>query len=163
MDAEKTIASLRRFPLFQRMAEPDLAALAALTAEETFPAGQTIIREGDEGDTMYLLLEGEADIVKTTVYGDEYVTAGVSAADFCVFGEMALIDRAPRSASVAARTACRTLRIGREEFQSYCRQYPAVGCELLFLMASTLVRSLRKENENLRLVYQALIEEVESD
>lgn len=164
MGKTKTILeSLKAFPMFQKVSDADLGGLASLMTEEVFQTGRTIIKEGTEGDTMYLLLDGNADILKTTVYGDEYVTASISSAYPCVFGEMALIDNAPRSATVRAKTVCRTLRIDKATFQNYCRQNPKVGCEILFIISSTLVRNLRKENENLRLVYEALIEEIETD
>lgn len=156
------LESLKTFPMFQGVAEENLSALSKLMSEENFPAGKNIIKEGATGDTMYLLLEGTCDVVKTTVYGDEYVTATIYDYYHVVFGEMALIDEAPRSATVRAKTDCRTLRIDRKTFKNYCKENPAVGCEILFAISSTLVRNLRKENENLRLVYEALIEEIET-
>lgn len=51
---------------------------------EEFPAGKTIIKERTEGDTMYLLLDGVVDILKTTAYRDEYVNTSVSSESACV-------------------------------------------------------------------------------
>ena len=159
----KTILeSLKTFPMFGGVNDAALTALAGLMKEENFPAGKNIIKEGADGDTMYLLLQGTCDVIKTTVFGDEYVTATLLDSYHVVFGEMALIDEAPRSATVRAKTDCSTLRIDRKTFKNYCRENPAVGCEILFAISSTLVRNLRKENENLRLVYEALIEEIEA-
>lgn len=162
-DKKSITESLKTFPMFQNVEESDLKELSKLLTVQTFPAGKVIIKEGTEGDTMYLLTDGVVDILKTTAFGDEYVTASVSSEYSCVFGEMALIDNAPRSATVRANTECKTLMISKKDFQAYCRQYPRVGCELLFIISTTLVRNLRKENENLKLVYEALIEEIESE
>ena len=111
---------------------------------------------------MYLLLEGTVEVLKTTLFGDPYVTASLKDSYHCSFGEMALIDQGTRSATVRAKTDCRTLALSAEEFQRFCREYPAIGVELLMAVSATLVRNLRAENENLKIVYQALIEEIEA-
>ena len=111
---------------------------------------------------MYLLLEGTVEVLKTTLFGDPYVTASLKDSYHCSFGEMALIDQGTRSATVRAKTDCRTLSLSAEEFQRFCREYPAIGVELLMAVSATLVRNLRAENENLKIVYQALIEEIEA-
>ncbi|MCQ2539934.1 MAG: cyclic nucleotide-binding domain-containing protein [Acetatifactor sp.] len=161
-EQRSVLRNLKAFSIFRNLSEEDLLELSKRMHEEHFGAGKYIIKEGTEGNTMYLLVNGVVDIMKTTVYGDQYVTASVSAKDEGVFGEMALIDQGRRSASVLTKTDCDTLWISKEDFQSFCRLYPTAGCELLFITSSNLVRKLRKENENLRLVYEALIEEIES-
>ena len=157
------INGLRTFPLLSRLSEGDLECLAAVMQEKTFPAGTTILREGESGDAMFLLLSGSVDVLKTTPYGDPYVTASLNDTYHCSFGEMALIDRGPRSATVRAKTDCDTLSLTFDAFQQFCRDHPNVGLELLFSVSASLVHNLRMENENLRIVYQALIEEIESN
>ena len=158
---EKRIQGLKTFPLLSRLRDEDLALLAEVMEERHFPAGTEILREGEEGDEMFLLLSGDVDVLKTTPYGDPYVTASLKDSYQCSFGEMALIDRGERSATILAKTDCRTLSIDHEDFQRFCREYPNVGIELLMSISATLVRNLRAENENLHIVYQALIEEIE--
>ena len=159
---EDMIRGLKTFKLFSRLPDEELACLAGVMEEKIFPAGTVILREGDPGDHMYLLLEGAVDVLKTTLFGDPYVTASLKDSYHCSFGEMALIDQGTRSATVRAKTDCRTLALSAEEFQRFCREYPAIGVELLMAVSATLVRNLRAENENLKIVYQALIEEIEA-
>jgi len=156
------ILGLKTFPLLSRLSDGDLTRLAAVMQEKSFPASTEILRDGEPGDELYLLLEGSVDVLRTTPYGDVYVTATLLDSYHCSFGEMALIDRGKRSATVRAKTDCRTLSLGYEAFQRFCREYPSVGLELLMSISLTLVHNLRKENENLHLVYQALIEEIEA-
>jgi len=156
------IQGLKTFPLLSRLSDQDLAQLAAVMQERTFPAGTEILREGQPGDEMFLLLEGSVDVLKTTPYGDAYVTASLLDSYHCSFGEMALIDRGKRSATVRAKTDCRTLSLGYDAFQRFCREHPTIGLELLMSVSATLVHNLRMENENLHIVYQALIEEIEN-
>ena len=159
---EDMIRGLKTFKLFSRLPDEELACLAGVMEEKIFPAGTVILQEGDPGDHMYLLLEGTVEVLKTTLFGDPYVTASLKDSYHCSFGEMALIDQGTRSATVRAKTDCRTLSLSAEEFQRFCREYPAIGVELLMAVSATLVRNLRAENENLRIVYQALIEEIEA-
>ena len=159
---EDMIRGLKTFKIFSRLPDEDLACLAEVMEEKNFPAGTVILREGDSGDEMFLLLEGTVDILKTTLFGEPYVTASLKDSYHCSFGEMALIDEGTRSATVRAKTDCRTLALSAEEFQRFCREYPSIGVELLMAVSATLVRNLRAENENLRIVYQALIEEIEA-
>lgn len=158
---EEMVRGLRTFPLLSRLSDGELSSLAAVMQEKRFAAGTEILREGAPGDEMFLLIEGAVDVLKTTPYGDVYVTASLQDSYHCSFGEMALIDRGKRSATIRARTDCCTLSLGYEAFQSFCRRNPAVGIELLMSISATLVRDLRMENENLHIVYQALIEEIE--
>ena len=159
---EDMIRGLKTFKLFSRLPDEELACLAGVMEEKIFPAGTVILQEGDPGDHMYLLLEGTVEVLKTTLFGDPYVTASLKDSYHCSFGEMALIDQATRSATVRAKTDCRTLALSAEEFQRFCREYPAIGVELLMAVSATLVRNLRAENENLKILYQALIEEIEA-
>ena len=157
------VKGLRTFPLLSRLSDGELELLASVMRERLFPAGTEILREGEEGDEMFLLLKGSVDILKTTPFGDRYVTASLVDSYHCCFGEMALIDRGRRSATVRAKTDCRTLSLGYETFQSFCRDNPTIGLQLLMSISATLVRDLRMENENLHIVYQALIEEIENN
>ena len=159
---EGTVSGLKSFPLLRRLSDEELSCLAAVMQEKRFPAGTEILREGEEGDELFLLLEGSVDVLKTTPYGEPYVTASLLDSYHCSFGEMALIDRGKRSATVRAKTECRALCLGYEAFQRFCREHPAIGLELLMSISATLVHDLRMENENLRIVYQALIEEIEN-
>ena len=160
---QSAISGLKSFPLLSKLSDEELASLAEVMEERYFPAGTEILREGEPGDEMYLLLRGSVDVLKTTPFGDRYVTASLVDSYHCSFGEMALIDRGKRSATVRAKTDCRTLALGAEAFRRFCREHPSIGLELLMSISSTLVHDLRMENENLHIVYQALIEEIEKN
>ena len=157
-----TISDLKRFPLLRKLSDDELGCLAAVMEERTFPAGAEILREGETGEEMYLLLEGSVDVLKTTPFGEPYVTASLQDSYHCSFGEMALIDKGTRSATILAKTDCRTLCLDYAAFQDFCREHPHIGLELLMSISVTLVRDLRRENDNLHIVYQALIEEIEN-
>ena len=157
-DTEK----LRKIPLLSRIPNDELKILADLMKEKRTTAGEDIITEGETGDEVFVLIEGMVDIIKSTVFGDRFIVTTLDAKDHCVFGEMAMIDNDKRSATVRAKKDCMTLSVNRRDFDCFCHEYPESGLELLKLISLNLVRNLRKENENLRMVYQALIEEIEN-
>ncbi len=154
---------LRAFPHLSGISDEDLRILAGLLKERRTSAGENIITEGESGDEVYVLLEGMVDIIKTTIFGDRFVVATLDANVHCVFGEMAMIDSDKRSATVQAKTDCLTLSITRADFDRFCDEHPKSGVVLLKMISTNLVRNIRTENNNLRLVYQALIEEIETE
>ena len=155
------ISALRDFPIFARVGDDDIRAFAALLRESRVAAGTDIMTEGNTGTSMHFLVEGTVDVIKTTPFGDRFICATLSAGMHCIFGEMALMDNDCRSATVRARTDCRTMYVERADFDAFTAAHPLAGVELLKFIGVNLVRNIRKENENLALVYQALIEEIE--
>ena len=103
-EKEKLIEELKQFPMLAQITDADMEDLLLLLKREDFPEGSRIIEENEEGDCMYLLLKGQVDVLKTTLYGEEYVCAKLNDSMHCVFGEIAMIDRDRRSATVLATT-----------------------------------------------------------
>jgi CRP-like cAMP-binding protein len=101
-----------------------------------FDAGQVIFREGDAGDTMYVVTEGEVEI---RVRDKVMVSAGAGG----IFGEMALIDEAPRSATAVAKTACRLVPINRRRFTFLVQQTPFFALSVMRIMSERLRQRLQ--------------------
>ncbi len=101
---------------------------------KVFPAGETIFRQGDEGNVMYGIQAGEVDIV----HNDRLIRT-LGPGD--IFGEMAVIDREPRSANAVAKTGCRLVVIDKAEFLFRVQHHPTFA---LFVL-QTNTRRLREE------------------
>ena len=128
------IDELKNFPLLKNLSDEDLTALETYVKEESFNEGDNIIKEGDIGDTLYILVSGKVDVIKTTIYDDEFICASLDASMHCLFGEMAVIDNDKRSATIKAKTECKTLSLNRDGFTDFCNKHPYAGIELLKLM-----------------------------
>ncbi len=102
------------------------------------PAGVELFRSGDPGEVMYVVMEGYANIL----VGSTIVEI---AAPGSLLGEMALVDRGPRSATVVTRTRCRLVPIGVAEFDLLVQETPAFSRYVL----KAVVERLRRMNENL--------------
>jgi CRP/FNR family cyclic AMP-dependent transcriptional regulator len=98
---------------------------------DNYKAGDTIFREGDEGRVMYVVIEGA---VRLSVTGRSLEKVGPGG----VFGEMALIDAAPRSATAFAVTDCRLVSLTRDRFTALIQQNPQFALEIMRVMASRL-------------------------
>lgn len=159
---EEILKELESFPMLEDIPGKELEALLNVCQIEIFEVGSKIICEGDVGDTMYLLLSGTVEVFKTTLYGESYLCATLEDKSKCVFGEIAVIDHDVRSATVQAKTVCRTMSITAENFRRFCMENPSAGCKLLMFISANLCRNLRKENDSLMKVYQALVEEIEN-
>lgn len=100
----------------------------------TYAAGETIFREGDPGDGMYAVLEGEVEIRKG---GRLLETVGHGG----VFGEMALIDAKPRSAGATAKSDCRVVAIGQRRFMTLVQQTPFFAIQMMQVLTERLRRN----------------------
>ena len=95
--------------------------------------GDVLFLEGEEGDRMYVLLEGRMDII----VGQTLVE---TASEGAIVGEMSLIDESPRSASVIAITACRLVGIDRPRFHALVQTNPTFATHVMKVMADRLRR-----------------------
>ena len=106
---------------------------------KSFAPGQYVFKAGDRGDTMYVVIEGEVEVMvgSTTV---EIAGPG------SMVGEMALIDDEPRSATVVAKTHCRLVTVDQGQFQYMVSEGPFFALEVMKVMADRL----RKMNAKIR-------------
>jgi len=108
------VQGLRAIPLFQNLDEGDLSEIAGLQIERKFPKGAVIFEEGTLGDYMYLIQEGQVKVTKMSEDGREKILEILGPGDF--FGEMSVLDREPRSASIKTTRACILLALSRQDF-----------------------------------------------
>jgi CRP/FNR family transcriptional regulator, cyclic AMP receptor protein len=136
---EQKAAALARVPLFEGISSESLDRLAAVAGEQEFAAGDFIVRQGQVGTGLYVLLEGEASVVRGTTE-----LARLGAGEF--FGELAVIDQRPRVANVRAKTATRCLAIASWDLFKLLEQDPAVALNMI----RGLVARIRAFGENHR-------------
>ena len=135
--------SLRRIPLFAELPESDLEWLSTRAEPMAVASGSDLIREGEPGDAAYIVLDGEFEVVKKS--GRQDIIIAVRE-DGQVFGEMALVDQAPRSATVRAVRDGSVLRISGETFKLLLAHSPSASMAIL----QTISRRLRQNEGMLR-------------
>ena len=137
----ETLEALRGIPLFARVVEADLDQIASHLIERRYPRNTTIVEEGLAGDYMYIIREGRVKVTKLSEDGREKILEFLEAGAFV--GEMALLERAPRSASVKTLSAVRFLALSRNDFLSLLRRSP----DLALAVIEVLCSRLRTQNE----------------
>lgn len=135
--------------------------IARMCSRRIYRKGKYIIREGDSGDELFIILNGEIDIVKNTLQNEQYTVTTLNADMGSInVGEIALIDNDRRSASVLANTDCTCLVITREDFIKFGDENPTAGLAITRAIASQLCAYLRKSNSDIITLFSALVEEI---
>lgn len=142
MNEQEIQTLLRNTLVFEGLAPEDLALVASVCQVRELGRGEIVFRQGDPPAALFLVAEGAVKIFVTSDHGDEIVLATAETGD--VFGELSLIDRAPRSASTQTLDSSVLISLGVGEFDVLMDKNPAIPRSLLLLMASLL----RKTNEN---------------
>jgi len=152
-------AALLACPFFEGIAAEALDHLAGACTLRTALAGDTLIREGEEGDSLFVIVEGRVRTEKRTPSGDLWTVRFHEKGG--VFGELSLLDRVIRSATIVAEADCTFLVIDRERFQAFGDRHPAAGLAVTRRLAERLASRLRKANEEAVTLFAALVHEVE--
>lgn len=146
--------ALRKLAFFQGLTEEDLAKVASLCREERFAPAQAIFTEGSPADKLYIILEGTVEVWKD--YGQAERDMLALHGEGHLFGEMALIDDLPRSATVIAREPVRVLAIGREDFHRIITANSSVALSIMRSVSAmvrasneSFVETLRRRNTEL--------------
>jgi len=123
-------AVLGAMPLFARLSKRQLGRLAKLAKVEDYSPTEPIIQKGEEGDSFYLVLEGRARVAGTS--------RTLRPGDF--FGEMALIDGGPRSATISATSDARVMTLPRRAFLKALEQDPNIAVAIMETLAGRVRR-----------------------
>jgi CRP-like cAMP-binding protein len=135
----KLEAVLATVPLFEGLSKRQLRQVASLAEPAHFMQGASIVREGDPGDTFYVILEGQAKVsiagrrVSRLLPGDH-------------FGEISLLDGGPRTATVTTETPVTLVMIGRKAFLKLLQVDPALALGVM----GSLARMIRRVDHSIR-------------
>jgi CRP-like cAMP-binding protein len=147
------IDSLRRVEILSGLTDEQLARVASICQVVTFERQDNIVQEGDPSNDMYVIHRGSVEIVlsRNRVTAESLSTPGpqaiVSLGQGQVFGEMALIDQGPRSATVRCTTdGAQLYQIQRDAFASLCEQDTDIGYKVMRNIAADLSFKLRHRN-----------------
>jgi CRP/FNR family transcriptional regulator, cyclic AMP receptor protein len=139
----ETIALLQRVPVFETLAEDDLAQVAQVAVPRRFDAGEAVFHEGDESNTCYIVRSGRARAVREHSDGRSLTLAQFGPGD--IFGELAMFDNERRSATVETLEQTELIAILGGDMRRLMREHPEIAVKLL----AALGRRLRETNERL--------------
>ena len=130
------IRHFQSIPLFESVSRKGLRSIVAAATETDVPPGKVLVREGETGRHLYVIVEGSA----TVSHGGKKL-AELGPGDF--FGELAFLDAEPRSATVTATTALRLMVLGPREMDVIVEREPAIVRRMLATMARRIRASER--------------------
>jgi CRP/FNR family cyclic AMP-dependent transcriptional regulator len=132
----ETGEALARAPVFSNLNIDILNSLARSARTRRFAQGEFLVKEGEEAAAFFLICEGQAEVIKGAGSDDEVVVGHLTNGDF--FGEMALLDGFPRSASVRAVSDCECLVLARWDFVGVLKSSPDIGLSILTVLSRRL-------------------------
>jgi CRP/FNR family transcriptional regulator, cyclic AMP receptor protein len=141
--------SLKNVSLFSGLPDLTLDIIYSHAGVKTFPKGAIVISEGDETQSLYIVLSGKVKIYLSDDEGKEIILATHGPDEY--FGELALLEDAPRSASVMTMEPCKFLVLSKTDFKECLLEYPDIALHLLKELASR-VRRLTENVKSLALM-----------
>lgn len=152
---------LRHVSFFQALNDQDIREIMKYCREDELNPGQVIFNEGDKADRFYIIMAGEVEVWKD--YDSPYADLLAVHGEGKLFGEMALVDDLPRSATVVTRSRTRVLYINEEEFQRLLKESSQVALAIIRSLSAmvrksnqTFVEDLRERNRQLQKAYDEL-------
>lgn len=151
--------------LFQGLSAPQLASVVRLAKVVRYDKGETIIREGETGDMMFILTHGRVSVSRTVTLSLSRTHAGeaeksiveLDSGDHPAFGEMALLEEGSlRGATVTALSDVELLEIDQADFFKLCEADPLLGYRVVRNMAAQLSSRLRRTNQDVLKLSSAL-------
>jgi len=138
------ILLLKEIEIFSGLSAAELAAIAAITKELDYASERTVIKQNDVGETVFLIIEGQVDVIMEHSGGKEVIIDHISSGG--AFGEMALIDDSPRSATIRTTDTSRFLILHKQEFKETVMEYPRIALQI----CSVLSKRIRHLHQKVR-------------
>jgi CRP/FNR family cyclic AMP-dependent transcriptional regulator len=139
---------MARIPLFKDFDDVELDEVARIAIKEKFRAGDIVFNEGDKGDKFYIILQGSVDVTKRISDNETQTLVTLKPGDY--FGEMSLIDEAPRSAGIRAKEDLTLLSISRHDLELLLNASSSISSKIYIFFVQTLVKRLRDTNEKIK-------------
>ena len=133
---------LARVPLFERLSSGELEKLATLTSRKRFPSQTAVFFQDDPSDSLYVVLSGSAKVFRTSEDGRDRIMTTLRVGD--AFGELAMIEGQPRSATVETLEPTELLSLSRKDFARFAGEHP----DFLYKLLQSMCERVRKINED---------------
>jgi CRP/FNR family cyclic AMP-dependent transcriptional regulator len=141
-------ALIRQAAIFADLDEDEIERIAEICSEQRFAPGQTVFKEGDPGNRLFIIAKGEVRVSRQVPGSGEEALAVLKPG--ACFGEMSVFDRSERSTDAIANTECTLLTITRSDFEMLLDFDRDLAFKVLWSVVRLLSQRLRITNENLR-------------
>ena len=138
---ERTM-TLKAVPFFTQLSDKELDTIRAVAAEKTYPKNAVVLTEGEMGDSLYMIMSGKVKVFIGDEEGREIILKILGPSTF--FGEMSMIDKQPRSASVTTIEPSTFLVLTHSSFERCVEQQPRIGNLVMQMLAQRVREADRK-------------------
>ena len=156
---EEDVSLLQKTDLFKNISPLQIKTVLKICRKVEFQENDIIMREGDLGSSLYIILEGTVEVIKSLVLGDTIeddseeaiknkVFTKIDEKSHAVFGEIALLDECKRTATIRANTDCVLFEIKKDDFLQLVKDDCALGSRMLLNLARIISARLRKADED---------------
>lgn len=152
MGAKQEKGFLKDVLVFKDLSADEVEQMEKVSSFETYRKGDVVFREGDAGDSLYVVMSGEVRIMRITRNGAEKLLTKLGPKTF--FGEMSLLDGRPRSASAIANTKTELIKITKTDMDKLLSKDCLAAYKVIRAFARTLCYRLRKMNDELLELFQ---------
>ena len=142
------VSLIKRAAIFADLDDDEIARVAEICKEQQFKFGQSVFKEGEPGNRLFIISEGEVRISRDIPGSGEEALAVLKAG--ACFGEMAVLDRSARSTDAIANTDCVLVTITRSDFEMLLDFHRELAYKVLWSVVRLLSARLRVTNDNLR-------------
>jgi len=141
MNLNRAVEVMQEMPLFRNVDKKQLKVVAMMGEALTYRSGERLFEKGDEGDSAYIVLGGEINVLMPA-NGGEQVVATLGKGE--IFGELAVLCDQPRSTAIAARSDLEVLRLERNVVLNLIREFPDISVEMVRILGQRLERTTRE-------------------
>ena len=161
---EDNIGILKNIVLFQDFEKDEdvLRKIDRLFSAKEAKKGDVIIKEGEEGDELFIIKSGSVRILKNTLQDEPYTVVILNAAQNIFFGEIGLLLNDRRTATVIAEEDSTFLVTTKDKFKEFGEKESYIAMKITRQIAQILARRLHKTNDDVVTLFSALVSEVES-
>jgi CRP/FNR family cyclic AMP-dependent transcriptional regulator len=138
-------ALLKQVPVFADLSARELVEIEKIVHKRKYKKGESIIRKGDPGLGMYIIVKGSVEIVEEGKKASQNILASLQDGSF--FGDLALLDESPRSASAISTVDSEIIGFFRPDFLDLIYRKPKLGIKILLALAKVVGERLRRTNE----------------
>ncbi len=137
------IETLMKINLFKALSYKETTQLLEVIHIHNCEGNEELIRQGDQGEDMFVILKGEVDVII-----DSQLVTQLKPGNY--FGEMSLIDKSPRSASIRSKSPCKLMQLHRDELFPLLKREPRIGLKIFWAFLQTMNQRLRDNNKLLQ-------------
>jgi CRP-like cAMP-binding protein len=154
---------MKKHPLFSELSQLEYNEFIKVFTKKEIKKDTTLVKEGENGDSAFLLIEGKVSVIKESIYGEDYIVTIIDAKGDEFFGEVNLIDKGKRTSTIKTIEDSVILEIDSKSLYNFTDKNPIIGYKIFKYLSQNIAKHLRKADNDVITLFNALVEVVEND